>query len=142
MDTGRCRAASKKLSVSWRMAHLLIAKYSPPVSRQTQTKIASAFFIAYDPITLVQERSPVERLMTCNTSAVAFCRAFASFSSRVRVPTCFCRSTMDGAAVDSLRALGLFARFDHVAAFRHLINRDAADLGAFDVCYSSAAARN
>jgi len=35
----------------------------------------------------------------------------------------------DGAAVDSLRALGLFARFDHVAAFRHLINRDNADRG-------------
>src|SRR5215813_5182131 len=60
MDTGRCRAVSKKLSVSWRMAHLLMAKYSPPVSSQTQTKIASAFFIAYDPITLVQERSPVD----------------------------------------------------------------------------------
>ena|SRR5882724_10278992 len=48
--------------------------------------------------------------MTCNTSAVAVCRSFASFSSWVRLPTCFFRSAMDGAAVNTLRALGLFAR--------------------------------
>src|SRR6516162_2750679 len=48
--------------------------------------------------------------MTCNTSAVAVCRSFASFSSRVSLPTCFCRSAMDVAALGGLRALGLFAR--------------------------------
>src|SRR6516165_3749578 len=47
--------------------------------------------------------------MTCNTSEVAVCRSFASFSSWVRVTTCFCRSATDGAAVGTLRALGLFA---------------------------------
>src|SRR5262249_45092598 len=34
----------------------------------------------------------------------------ASFSSRVKVPTCSCRSATDGAARDTLRVLGLFAR--------------------------------
>src|SRR5262245_60810743 len=48
-------------------------------------------------------RSPGDELMTCTTSAVAVCRSFASFNSRVR-------SAMDGAAFDTMRALGLFAR--------------------------------
>jgi hypothetical protein len=55
-------------------------------------------------------RSPGDELMTCKTSAVAVCRSFASFSSRVRVPTCFCRSAMHGASAETLRALGLFVR--------------------------------
>jgi hypothetical protein len=55
-------------------------------------------------------RSPGEELMTFSTSAVAVCRSFASFSSRVRMPTCFCKSALDGAVIDALRALGLFER--------------------------------
>ena len=55
-------------------------------------------------------RLPGELLITCNISAVAVCCSRASLSSRVRAPTCFCRSAMDWVAVDTLRVLGLFAR--------------------------------
>src|SRR5215472_9098690 len=63
--------------------------------------------------------------MTCNTSAAAAWRSFASFSSPVRISICVCSSATDGAAVDTLRGdtlrddtlrddtlrlLGLFAR--------------------------------
>jgi len=49
-------------------------------------------------------------LMTCSTSAVAVCRSSASVRSRVRLPTCFCKSVMDGVAVETLGALVLLAR--------------------------------
>src|SRR6516225_9202175 len=50
-----------------------------------------------------------EALMIFKTSAAALCCSSASSRSRVRMPTCFCRSATDGAAIDTLRALGLFA---------------------------------
>ena len=56
----------------------------------------------------VISRSPGDELMICSTSEVAVCCSRASCSSRVRMPTWFCRSAMDGAAI--ARAFGLIAR--------------------------------
>src|SRR6185437_8651997 len=44
-ETGRWRAGSYRLSVSCRMAHLLMAKYSPPARTQRQAKITNALLM-------------------------------------------------------------------------------------------------
>src|SRR6266851_246426 len=54
-------------------------------------------------------RLPNDELITCKTSTLAVCCSRVSFSSRVRIPICFCRLATDGAAIDALRAF-LFAR--------------------------------
>src|SRR5215468_6605050 len=50
METGRCRVASNKPSVSCRIAHLLMEKYSAPARTQRQANIAIALFMSSSPI--------------------------------------------------------------------------------------------